>query len=525
MSHTSIDDYYKRPIFLHAVNRELYESVGIAVDDAQLLRSIRLFSLISSQSIFCNISQIYAVFFDHPEAQREIASLTKSSRFTAHADYGSVDEFRESRAEKFDHAKGRHPAFFLKPSPELLALPLSSMGMSAGTTTFIENQLNGLIEDRINFLRKTLAPDDQNMIIQSEDWLNQTLKDREHKALTFDIFEQSAKATRSSSAVGAVRRALSQAYIGSYSEQFSSLCIWGYSGINRFDRLELLTGLNLRFAECIFKTTGLDRFLLSEPDYGLYFRTRSFESEALGLFHHRYYELASSLDNNKDTTAGYFKRNSEISESIQKILQAGTLSPVRDAHNFNDLLLNASMALEKTRVKLLDVDRPINSPKLYDLYPPIGDVRPLSGRPEHNERIAVVKGQISTKNPNLTYEFATVLIPFILGIAIFAVAWFKFEFNGLNATIAALSVGFPILALFVWFHPNFYYRRISYFGLAVCGFGSMSFQLHVEGVEGLGNSALQFGSGTSIGTMIVGFLIFCVGTFFDFWKNTNETAN
>lgn len=157
------------------------------MDHESLLHSVRMFSILSCQRMFCNVSQVHEVFHALPSCLAELTALAKIDRFVAHSDYGSFDEFRESRLEKFAHSRAKHPAFFAKPSAELIRLPHSTMGKGISTTGHIETQLKGWIEDSESSLNTTLSQVDKKRLRHSEDWLERTLRLRDKKALTFDV--------------------------------------------------------------------------------------------------------------------------------------------------------------------------------------------------------------------------------------------------------------------------------------------------------------------------------------------------
>ncbi|SNT39272.1 hypothetical protein, partial [Antarctobacter heliothermus] len=238
-----------KPIFLHAVNAELHLALGKPVDQIQLLSSIRAFSLVSSSRMFCNISQIHEVFFDNPEALSELRSLYECDRFVAHSDYGQFEEFRESRANHFRHTLAQHPGFKSAPLQELRDLPLGSMGQSMSMTSFIENRLEDIVEERsLESGLITPTARDTEILRRNADWVEKTLRMRDQKALTFETFDRVAGHAYDARDEGVLRRALTEAYVTGYMRDYDADCIWGYVGLEHVERFPLLSSLSLRLA-------------------------------------------------------------------------------------------------------------------------------------------------------------------------------------------------------------------------------------------------------------------------------------
>lgn len=515
--------YTAKPIFLHAVNRELHSAVGLKVSPQELLASIRMFSLISEQGLFCNVSQVQAVFYDYPEALVELTELSRLGAFVAHSDYGSMDEYRASRSEMFLHAEAQHPEYFSKPLPELLVLPLGDMGANVETTKFIESGLRDFVDENQNYLSDSLASTDSKVLYEAADWLVGTLEAREKQALTFEVFGQSRRLDARPEAEGPVRRALSQAYIGSYATKFSPSFIWGYSGVHRFEKFELFTGLNLAYAQSIFRVTGLDSFLRTKQSYGQFDRMNSFHSQELSLFRKSYHDLATYLDRNVNPKETHFSRNGAVRTNIQTVLETGLLQPVVRTSSFKDVLMAASAAMIKTRAHLIQKFEPIGRPKLYHMYPtPVLDG--LNQRSRLQDGGAAIGGEYEVKTYKpWSYLVIAGVVSALLAVIMFTLMKWVWDFPIKNSAVSGIFVGMAIFALALIVNPSYFYRRIVGTGLVLITLGGWDFQFKLNG-EDLGVPVfIDFGTGSSIGMILAGVATMVAGLIADLKQRHSDT--
>jgi len=505
----NLSEYLEQPIFLHAVNQELHNAIGRTIDTDNLLHSIRLFSLLSCQTMFCNVSQVYEVFYNHPAALLELTELAKLGRFIAHSDYGSLAEFQESREEKFHHSKRKHPAFFEEPSSFLYELPHSSMGLSVSTTGHIESELRGWIDNNFeNSLNTTLSQNDKKSLRKNEKWLDNVLDNRDQKALTFDVFEQAAIGPFSHNAEGAIRRALTEAYIDSYVTSFDARCIWGYTGINHFERFSLLTGLNYKFGQAVVIATGLDAIFQSEPQYGQYQRLVIEHSEEMAFFRQCYAELASNFDEESAPNDTWDVRNAKLISNIQKIKKTGLLGLHQEDEDLSQKLVSAATAIKAINSDIFnkstaDISRIIVS------IPPIKNKRAI-------EEIEVSTAPMQSEGKNISFLASHNFLVASGGIVVAIIAFYSlplaFDLSSKQIVIFSLIFGLIFSGLVYWFHPSFYYRRMALIGLGVSFVGNLSYNLRISGISFFGDSRFEFGTLSSTFMIFAGlfFSMFCM---------------
>lgn len=486
--------YHEYPIFLHAINRELHDAIGRQVDRGLILQSIRMFSVLSGQTMFCNVSQIHELFFDHPEALKEITDLSNAGRFIAHSDYGSFDEFRESRVEYFEHSISKHPGFFLAPSPQLRRLPHGFLGTGFSATKDIERRLRLWLEDDpLSTLRRSLTHNDQESLQENESWLLQTLDGRDQKALTFDAFERTADGVFSRSSEGAIRRSLTEAYIEGYVDAFSARCIWAYPGISHFEKFDLYAGLHMELAVAVMNETGIHDHLRRSKGYGLVKRLTSEQSHEIAYLREGYSILAESIDSLFDKKDPWHVCNAAVRSRIQHLKYSGALRPTSSTSGYFDLLLRAGEALHRTGTP--SHGTPSHRPRL------VGDLAlPSRSMPETAVPDAALANEAydtSTK-PQLrwweTHALVVVAGGLLIGLAVFLGLWLFFDTP--IGQVFLLSVLATLIGggLIFYFHPDNWYRRMALVGIVLTGFGGVSYNLTYAGGTGLSVGSVQIGS-------------------------------
>lgn len=517
-----------RSIYLYMVNRELHDAVKKKIDINMVLSSIRLFSILSGQILFCNVSQVHEVFFNNSEVLRELIELNKAGRFIAHSDYGSYEEFRESRREKFSFTINRHPGFFENPCPELHSLSHSSMGRNLSTTSYIERSLRLFIDrDNDSSLNRTLSVGDLETLRNCSDLIQKTLNSRDQKALTFDAFERMSNNKINIREEGVIRRSLSEIYIDSYIGMFRSVCIWGFDDIAHFESFELLCAFYIKFAKFVIKETGIDDFLSRDENYGQIKRISMEGTYELSCLRESYARLSSVIDNIFGDNNSRYSKKSSIDNLIQKISASGVMRAKKSASSYQDALLIAGESLVRSTQFIeseflrkenfpdnrLDIIKNIEKTrKHYVAVPEFSSIH--AETPEKLENIHVddiknesnfnkISGDILKK-----LSFNNILLVPLISYALPYVLFLFFGFDRLNSF--AYSI-FPAIIIFItinYFNPLNYHRRTASFILFTLLANSIDYKFKTSG-EYFGKSfSFEFGSPNNFSLSIALTIIF-----------------
>ncbi len=503
-------EYTDHPIFLHILNRELHDAIGKPVDIDEILGAIQVFSVVSSQTIFCNVSQIHEIFYNNSNALEEVLELSKIGRFVDHSDYGSYEEFRESRTEKFSHSAHLHPGFFLEPKPELKRLLHGSMGDAVSTTGHIQDNLKlWLQSDPSSALGNTLSQNDARVLRANESWIDRTLSVRDQKALTYDVFEQMASRQVGRNAEGAIRRSLTELYIDSYVKSFNARCLWGFRGKNHFERSVLLTGLHLQFAKTVLEQVGIAENLRKTAHFGRLKRITSDKQDEAAYFRQGYAEFAAMVDTRMDDPSSWHNCNMVITAAIQQTRSSGVLRPQKAAFSFRDILLRAGDALSAAAREGISL-RPPQSSRTYAAV----TSSTINFAPKTQINYGAPASPDTSKDASRadkpwynSYVVLVVLGGILIGGACHLAwpAFFEWEKSTrwIASMISALLGGG---AIFI-FHPDFFHRRMVFCGLAISAVGGLSYRLELDGWLNQLTGSFEIGNLPSQ-TMIIGGLLF-----------------
>ncbi|UWR48397.1 hypothetical protein [Phaeobacter inhibens] len=510
MRAANVSEYTDHPIFLHILNRELHDAIGKPVDIDEILGAIQVFSVVSSQMIFCNVSQIHEILYDQSNVLEEVLELSKIGRFVDHSDYGSYQEFRESRAEIFSHSAHLHPGFFLEPKPELKRLLHGSMGDAVSTTGHIQDNLRRWLEsDPSSALGNTLSQNDARVLRANESWIDRTLSERDQKALTYDVFEQMASRQVERNAEGAIRRSLTELYIDSYLKSFNARCLWGFRGKNHFERSILLAGLHQQFATMILEQVGIAENLRKTAHFGRLKRITSDKQDEAAYFRQGYAEFATMVDSRVEDPLSWHNCNMVITAAIQKTRSSGVLRPQKAASSYRDILLRAGDVLS-TAAREGSSQRPPQSIKTYAVATP----NTIVFAPKTQINFAAPASPDTAKDvlrPNIPWYHSYVVLVALGGILIGVashLAWPAFfdwqeSTRWIASVLSVLSGG----ALIFIFHPDFFHRRMVFYGLVISAAGGLSYRLELDGWLNQLAGSFEIGNLPSQ-TMIIGGLLF-----------------
>lgn len=525
MKRDDISEYTDHPIFLHILNRELHDAIGKSVNIDEILAAIRIFSIVSSQTIFCNASQIHEVLYDRSDVLEELIELSGIGRFVDHSDYGSYEEFRESRIEKFSHSLHLHPGFFQEPKPELKKLPHGSMGAAISTTEHIQDNLSSWLEgDTRSVLFKTLTQNDARVLKTKEDWVYRTLTERNQRALTYDVFEQHSVGKIEKKEEGAIRRSLTELYIDSYISSFNARCPWGFQGRNHFERPVFLAGLHLQFATMVLEQVGIMDNLKKTANFGRVKRITSDSEDAMAFFRENYARFAAIVDSGVTDPSSRHSFQNAIIAAIQKTRSSGIIRPQREASSYRDILFRAGEALNHA----VTGQGILRFPQAQRVYP-YGESEALIVLPkirdcnaDENSNVLPLSATQRNKPWWQSHAILVVLGGILMGFATFLClpAFFNLQ-TSLRIAVsifAAMTSGCVIF----WYHPDFYYRRLVFIGLAIAAVGGFSYTFKLDGFIHRISGNIEIGNVPSQLMIIGGFTFSIVSLVADVLSRKNK---
>lgn len=342
--------YLNNWVFLHFINRELGLGVGSErLSEGHALEAIRLASLVLGTNLFCNVSQIHEHISGNESLITELIFLSSIGRFHPHSDYGSYNEFLESRQGMYFHDAERYPFFFKDPPKILKKLPHFATGKSASATSYIENGLRDWIDDHDKTpLTGMLTLEDASLLRRYDRSLSDILNGRDSRAMTFSLFAEDVDTKEPERFEGALRRGLSSLYVNSYRKNAASMTLSGLPGFSYFDLPEPAVGANIEFMRTVAASTGVSGFLSRKKNFGQKHREQIESTDASYHFRTAYAQLSHCFDELQrhrfDTKAmplSLFEIRSTVANHFRR------LAPIYLTDDFTSILCRAADGLEK----------------------------------------------------------------------------------------------------------------------------------------------------------------------------------
>ncbi len=326
-----------RMIFCHFINRELHESISTQPDQTTHLEAIRLATIIHSEPLFCNVSQLFEFCDPNSPLMAEVTELTDNDVFFAHSDYHTVEEFRESRRELYSADRRRYPMYFGRIASKI-NIDLSPLKKSMETTAFIESKL-GLWEPGVeNEVSSVVSPNDFALLSDISDKMGHFINTRQQPAMTFAAFRRIARAEKwNMPQTGAIRRALTGLYIRHYISSLDACQINGLPKLGYFD-VDDFPSLRFQFMKSVVRSTPIEKFLLSKKSFGIADRIDSHYSEEKKNFSLMIRRLSVALSALEQSSLGNDLPQSSVrlTRSISENLRSRSQLP--ENANFSNVL-------------------------------------------------------------------------------------------------------------------------------------------------------------------------------------------
>lgn len=503
--------YRDKPIFLHHVNRELHESLKKSLFTTEIIREIRYCSILFSQQMFCNVSQIFEFAENSSETQEELRFLIAADRFCAHSDYYTIEEFVESRREIYRHDKERYSYYFDNNS--LPNISLGSLGRETSTTKFIEKGLLRTINDNSNMgYGGILRENDFSEIKRSENKILKTLKDREDLALTFPTFRKISMSNSSPKTEGAVRRALTSFYVEHYVQNYGALTIWGNRYLSYFDYSPFYSGLNISFMKYVLEDTLISTFLRQHQFFGIHHRIACEGSEIAISFREQYAKLAVEMDRISPNTANALLQSRFVEKTIETMRNSQSIRPNIIPSNLDDIMHIAVEKFEHITGKLknsedfsgnLEALQTKNyTQRIYSKSEvpvnPTDSILAIDGVAEFN---TPTKTQSDSLEENW-WKIACLVGVIFIPVVYYGIDYF-FEATRSERGLASLLISPVLIFLISWFNPQFIYLRLGFICMGLVGLSGFGVKFDFSGNGNAFGGYFQTGGSASSAYMIV----------------------
>lgn len=493
---STIKNYLEKPIYLHHANRELHLSLNISPSSSNILQETRFASLNFSQTVFCNLSQVYEFCENLPALREEFSFLSAAGRFCAHSDFQTIEEFLESRREIYAHDKSRYPFYFSNHKP--IDVPVGSLGRVTDTTNYIDGGIRDIVNNGSSqSAGKLIRSTDLKNIEYNEGKIIRTLDGRDNRALVFPTFKEISLGEQAHRFEGSIRRTLSALYVENYIEKFDAVTLWGNRYLSYYDWLPLLTGFNVEFLKFYLEDTLIAQFLRRYRDFGVAHRIAAENTPILSQYRQSYAKLCAEIDRIAPQGEDSLARGVYVRNVIETIRGRHSIRPNRVFTTFEQALESAGEKTEQIAERLGNVVEPsdllnlttTNMMKSYSsievskqeyVDADLGYVRTETVKKEHPSDV-IENNKFNREAENkgwsvLSFSVAALSMPsFYYSIPIL------FDSTREERGVLTFVFSATLLVIMFWFAPLGRYFRMGWLCIIYIGFTGFGFRFNISG--------------------------------------------
>jgi nucleoside phosphorylase len=217
-------------IFLHFLNREPYRAVNAEYSPVAAEQFLRTLALASYEELYSNLSNLLEGEVLNPNRPTLVRSLLETDQLLVEGERASVNEFIDSREQRYKYDASRYPMYFgEKPT---LNVPLTRI-RSRSITNYLRDQITNVARQELNAPLK-MATHDRNVLNRQAEDVLRIMGSRDTEGITKSLFENK-HATDELQTVAA--RLASAIYIQKYMSDLGSDIAWGIRQLLPFDEL------------------------------------------------------------------------------------------------------------------------------------------------------------------------------------------------------------------------------------------------------------------------------------------------
>ena len=222
-------------IFLHFINRELHDSLGIFLDTNVALEALRLATVFSDLPLLCNVSQIYEFAFQDEVLLKEIVELANNQVLDVDCGFPSFAEFHDSRRRYYQHDFSRYPMYAAeRPDAIFSQFIFGTIPKVPSTTMGIQSRLESLIRENGDSVT-ALRPNERWLLRRQGKSISDALSNREDAGLTYSLFPARGAQFDNPDDEMTLRRALTAAYIDHYLASLHGDILTKYPRLGYYD--------------------------------------------------------------------------------------------------------------------------------------------------------------------------------------------------------------------------------------------------------------------------------------------------
>lgn len=227
----------RAPVYLHFLDRELWESTGVRPQNATLQSVLKALLLGTDVQLYCGLSLVWenpAIRTASDFVSPTILKLIEIGAIDLISQHPSLEEFVETRRELYRHDTERYPLYFQRKGGFSSIGPTASRVKTSSATKDLSRQLDVWAQGGTERAGEAPeAPGALRRVVRS------ALTDREDQAVTFALFRPRLEAAGISGELAkfAVRRQISRGYTSHYVDHAFGDIATGVPGLSYFDPL------------------------------------------------------------------------------------------------------------------------------------------------------------------------------------------------------------------------------------------------------------------------------------------------
>lgn len=217
-------------IYLHFLDRELRESVGLQATDELLHRALAAAFICTNSYLYCSLSFIFETCVGYPGLAQFVSEMLRLGHLHAVSDHPTVSDFLDSRRRLYAHDKDRYPSYF-GDAPEKFGGTVKPVYKGSSATAALKRGITHRCNDREDSLvtGRPVSDGAVHSLLCGIDSIGA-------RAVTFSAFREHVL-DLSSAVPGEIRRVISEEYTRHYLDLFGGVIMTGVTGLSYYDNL------------------------------------------------------------------------------------------------------------------------------------------------------------------------------------------------------------------------------------------------------------------------------------------------
>lgn len=253
---------FGNPIYLHFLDRELTQSIGVTLRPETAQAAVRAMLLSSEAPLYAGIS----IIWESPSLQGQcgdtegmLLDLITAGSLEIISQHSTTDEFLASRQTLYAHDAQRYPMYF----GSVERRPLAKLNPQHVKRTSATRALDKALTEWTQSDHGAMTAELEAM---AKKHTRASLSRRDEKAVTYSLFQDIAETGRPRGVLagGVIRRRISEEYTRHYLDTIDGDIVTGISGLDYYDQLSRhYPEHDVRILRPLLTALGLEAVLVS----------------------------------------------------------------------------------------------------------------------------------------------------------------------------------------------------------------------------------------------------------------------